>query len=140
MFYRGYPFSGFTADGVFNRIRIEDDVGRLLWQNLQGFRNLKGLKSRCRAREPAFPANEEKGRLPGTIAVGFNLWKKYAFAGTGLNPGLSCLKWVGWLSVSRTGIRDGTDLGSRSRGQPTTGTTTGMGVVCAVGSEKVVSS
>jgi len=27
MFYRGYPFSGFTADGVFNRIRIEDDVG-----------------------------------------------------------------------------------------------------------------
>jgi hypothetical protein len=27
MFYRGYPFSGFTADGVFNRIRIEEDVG-----------------------------------------------------------------------------------------------------------------
>jgi hypothetical protein len=115
MFYRGYPFLGLTGNGVFQRIRVEDDVGRLLWQNLQG------LKSRCRAREPAFPANGEKGRLPGTIAVGFNLWKKYAFAGTGLKPGLSCLKWVGWLSVSRTGIRDGTDLGSRNEENPTTG-------------------
>jgi hypothetical protein len=58
----------------------------LLVPNLRGFGNLEGLKSRNKAREPAWLSAGVKSHYPGSIAVGFNQRNKNAHANTGLQP------------------------------------------------------
>ena len=90
---RGIPGFGTrvfpTAHSTIRLIRIGEDVGRSGWllvPNLQGFGNPEGLKSRNKAREPAWLATKGESYYPGSIAVGFNQRKQDVHARTGLQP------------------------------------------------------
>jgi len=97
---RGSGWRGFqTAHLNIILARIEEDVGPpggFLSPNLQGFGNLEGLKSRNKAREPAWLATKGESHYPGSIAVGiavgFNQRKEDVHARTGLQPHLFVMR------------------------------------------------